>query len=287
MEIRIKQVVFLNFITLRFISVLAIFLAFLSFTQSAYSQKLQIDSTLILVYGGKYKAGNKHGDNDEKPSKIIEINAFYLGKYEVTNKEFAEFLNIKGNQLEDNTIWINTDGIWKDKKCRIYEQEGLFRVENGYEYYPVNYVSWYGANEYCKWKGGRLPTEAEWEYAARGGKDNFKVSEIETQNVDLIAWYNKNSNYQWHQVGKKKPNSIGIYDMQGNLWEWCSDFYSHTYYQNRPKKNPQGPATGDFKVIRGGAWTNGAEMSLPWNRNGVIPGSNKINLGFRIAYDVK
>jgi len=244
-----------------------------------------IDSMLVYMEGGQLRMGNKHGENDENPSKRIKINSFFIGKYEVSNIEFVDFLNTKGNQYEGNSIWINTDGNWNDLKCRIYVKDSIFKVEVGFENYPVNFVNWYAANAYCKWKGGRLPTEAEWEYAAKGGKIGKKYKSNKGFSVDDFAWHKLNSESKWHQSGTKKPNDTGLYDILGNLWEWCNDYYKEDYYNFRPKNNPTGPTSGDYRVVRGGSWTNGPEMISTSNRNALNPNSNKINLGFRIVFD--
>ncbi len=255
------------------------------YSHQILAQDTKIDSSLVFVEGGKIRLGNRKGDVDEKPAKKIKINSFYIGKFEVSNKEFAEFLNKKGNQYEKHALWLNINGKWENLKCRIIEKDGTFSVEKGYENYPVNFVNWFGAKAYCKWKGGRLPTEAEWEFAAKGG--NFYKKRLEKRKkIENLGWFNKNAERKWHLSGKKQPNLLGIFDMQGNLWEWCSDFYSKNYYKLRPKENPQGPETGDYKVMRGGSWTDKPATLSVSNRNAVNPTSNKINLGFRIVYDV-
>jgi len=252
------------------------------------AQTYKNDSTLVFIVGGRMKMGNKRGDVDEKPTRRIQVNNFYMGKYEVSNKKFVEFLNIKGNQFADHSRWLNIDGNWENLKCRIYEQDGQFKVEKGYENFPVNYVSWYGANAYCKWKGGRLPTEAEWEYASKGGLlMTKKVLKNIVSKISDYAWFDVNSDKKWHQSGLKKPNPIGLYDIYGNLWEWCSDFYLKIQYELREKENPAGPEKGDYRVIRGGSWTNKKETLSFTNRNAINPNSNKINVGFRIVYDAE
>ncbi len=238
------------------------------------------DSTLVFVKGGTFKMGSKLGEKDELPVHKVKISDFYIGKHEVTNSEFVEFLNEKGNIYEHNSYWINVKGHWRDLKCNIYQKNNYFFVEQGYENYPVNYVNWYGANAYCKWKGGRLPTEAEWEYASTNYKNNAN-----NRNIDEIAWYSVNSDNKIQQVGAKKPNAFGIYDMQGNLWEWCSDWYNAEYYAKSKRKNPQNLVKADYKVMRGGSWANDKTMLRISNRNAVKPNTNKINLGFRIVYE--
>jgi formylglycine-generating enzyme len=251
-------------------------------------QNLSADSNLILIESGKIRMGSKNGEVDEKPSKKIKIKKFYISKFEITNAQFAAFLNEKGNQIEQNAPWIDLKGEWNNLKCRIYEKENKFFVENGYENFPVNYVNWHGANAYCKWFGGRLPTEAEWEYVAKGGKYFKKKAILEIEkNIDQYAWYFNNSEETVHEIGQKKANKLGLFDIYGNLWEWCDDYYSPDYYKKRNPKNPKGPEKGDYRVIRGGSWTNKMEMMKISNRNALLPSSNKINIGFRIVFDTQ
>jgi formylglycine-generating enzyme required for sulfatase activity len=244
---------------------------------------IPMDSSLVFVKGGTFKMGSKTGEEDELPVHKVKLSDFYIGKYEVTNGEFVVFLNEKGNQYEDHALWIKPEGKWRNLKCRIYEKDSAFFVEKGYEQYPVNFVNWYGANEYCKWKGGRLPTEAEWEYAAIGGKDAKRGIPLP---VEEKAWYSVNSNNKIHKVGTKKPNVLGIYDMQGSLWEWCADWYDAKYYELSDRKNPLNKMKSDYRVIRGGSWANDEKMLCITNRNAIKPKINKINLGFRVVYDL-
>ncbi len=258
-----------------------------SYAQVFKAKKITLnDSNLIFVEQGTFKMGDHKGEPDEHPQKKIKLSAYYIGKYEVTNAEYAAFLNEKGNQPEGNTLWINLNGNWRNLNCRIYEKDSQFLVEKGYEEYPVNFVSWFGANAFCKWKGGRLPTEAEWEYAAKGGKysKGKLLKEIERKLEDY-AWFSINSLEHCHQKGKKLPNILGLYDIYGNLWEWCSDYYGSAYYRQKRGKNPKGPTNGDYRIIRGGSWTNSKEMMRISNRNALNPNTSRINIGFRIVYD--
>ena len=139
---------------------------------------------------------------------------------------------------------------------------------------PIMNVGWDDATAFCGWAGGSLPTEAEWEYAARGGSTEARYG-----NLDEIAWYNKNSGEGTHEVALKRANGFGLFDMLGNVWEWVNDWYGGNYYSASPERDPQGPDRGGDRVLRGGSWD-----SVPWFvRVSVHP---KFGSAFRYAHGV-
>jgi formylglycine-generating enzyme required for sulfatase activity len=186
----------------------------------------------VLIKGGCYEMGDTFGDGkkDEKPSHKVCVNDFYLGIYEVTQGQWEKVMG-------------NNPSRFKGRD------------------HPVEQVSWNDVQQFISrlndqsGRKFRLPSEAEWEYAARSGGEREKYAGT-SQEGDLgqYAWYFVNSGSQTHPVGEKRPNGLGLYDMSGNVWEWCSDWYGENYYQGRVRYNPEGPGNGSNRVLRGGSW---------------------------------
>ncbi len=225
----------------------------------------------------------------------VSVTAFRISKHEITHAQFIQFLN---------TIGCNANGTFDDPVFGVvhYIQMNASNAaigHNGSFYFkgssfaatdacPVIEVTWFGAAAYSRWAGGRLPTEAEWEIAARGAHQAvasgsyshlWAGTNSETQ-LGNYAWYNNNSANATHPVGNKTPNELGIYDMSGNVWEWCLDWYGTTYPTN--EQNPTGAATGTSRVIRGGSWGYAAEQNKVNHRSNTLPDQGSIGLGFRI-----
>ena len=242
----------------------------------------------VMVEGGSFEMGSSSGYSEESPEHEVTLNSFSMSKYEITNKQYCAFLNERGNQSEGGTEWLHLEGIYVDK-CKISRESDRFVVESGYEDHPVIYVSWFGARAYCTWLSSkigeevRLPTEAEWEYAARGGKKSRGYTYSGSDSIGEVAWYANNSNDRVQKVGGKSPNELGLYDMTGNVWEWCSDWYDEDYYSPSPSRNPKGPSSGTRRVLRGGSWLIYASYCRVANRGDGNPVNRFLNLGFRVA----
>lgn len=227
---------------------------------------------MIWVEGGRFDMGSPAGvgDSDEEPSHRVTLDGYWIAETEVTQ------------------------GLWR----AVMGAEKGWTQEKGYgSNYPAYCVSYTEAIDFCNKLnkltdnkyGFRLPTEAEWEYAARGGNKSNGYTYSGSNTLDNVAWYWNNSNgnngntYGTHEVKTKSSNELGIYDMSGNVWEWCSDWYGKNYYKESPPKNPKGPSTGDDRVLRGGSWS-----TMPITAESLIaatydPDSSDCDFGFRLA----
>ncbi|MBN2805512.1 MAG: SUMF1/EgtB/PvdO family nonheme iron enzyme [Prolixibacteraceae bacterium] len=252
---------------------------------------------MIRVQGGDFKLGNNEFDDDERPATALTVSSFLLSQYEVTNKLFCYFLD---DQLCDSLGQI--EGIpvidLDHPETRIQRNRftGKFTVSGGYDEYPVVNVTWIGAQMFCKYAGGRLPSEAEWEYAARGGiyARRFYLNAAKTDYdyvnryaggnyLGELGWFVDNSRGQVWVGGRKHPNELGLYDMSGNVWEWCYDKYSKDAYKriNR-SRNPMFLEGGNLRVNRGGSWSSDALYCRVSNRNFLDQYGKNQYLGFRL-----
>jgi len=217
------------------------------------------DYPMVKVQGGTFDMGSDKNIN-ESPVHSITLNSFYIGTYEVTQKLWVQIIgnnpsNFRGYDLPVEQI------SWDDIVIFIITLNQL----TGQNY--------------------RLPYAAEWEYAAGGGEQN-RTSWSGTNDENSLsdyAWYNPNCNNKTHPVGTKKPNSLGIYDMSGNVWEWCQDWYDIKYYSTSESKNPHGPLSGSSRVIRGGSWRNEAPLCRIRNRARDFPKTGDYSIGFRLV----
>jgi formylglycine-generating enzyme required for sulfatase activity len=228
---------------------------------------------MVSITGGSFMMGSNDGDADEKPVHQVTLDGFSMDKYEVTNQAYDKCAASGACQpahYDDGTCYVWNGFRWV-KGAAGSEFRGGSQ--------PVGCVDWEQARSYCQWKGGRLPTEAEWEYAARGGTSTTYY--WGNQMDDSYAWYSANSGSKTHPVGEKRPNQYGLYDMSGNVWEWCGDWYAS--YGGGTENNPSGPAGGSARVGRGGGWRSDAARLRPAVRYGNGPGLRGSSLGFRCA----
>ena len=216
---------------------------------------------MVYVEGGSFDMGATYEQcsdayKDECPVHSVTLSGYYIGKCEVTQE------------------------LWK---AVMGSNPSHFKGAQ----YPVESVSWNDCQNFIKKLNSltgrtfRLPTEAEWEYAARGGNQSSHYKYSGSGNIDDVAWYDGNSGYKTHAVGTKTANELGIYDMSGNVYEWCSDWYGG--YSAGAQTNPQGPSSGSFRVLRGGSWYNSARRCRVSNRGFNDPGFSDIGYGLRLV----
>ncbi len=238
--------------------------------KSAYSNALaRALGAWVFVKGGSFQMGRNSEFSDERPVHSVTLKDYYIGKYEVTVRQYREFTTATGRVFPPAPGWG-----WNDDD-------------------PMVYVSWNDARDYCVWisdttgKTIRMPTEAEWEYTARGGIYAQGRSYSGSNTIDGVAWCFANSNSRTQTVGTKQPNELGIYDMSGNAWEWCADWYGR--YSSQPQANPTGPSTGTVKVFRGGSWFDyglGTSDCRVETRYNYTPGSKVYDGGFRVVQEL-
>ena len=223
---------------------------------------------MVLIPAGEFAMGSDLGQDDEQPVHHVSLKAFYLDVYEVTVSHFAAFLHSQ-----------KADPPFKWKEALTGNQDNK----------PVIGVNWFDARDYCLWVGKRLPTEAEWEMAARGteGRTYPWGSIPPTKahaNAGQTLWqgYDTLSNVGRYELGKTPE---GAYDLAGNLWEWVADWYDPVYYQFTPRDNPTGPTRGPLRALRGGAWNNDAKSIRSANRAAYAPDARRNDVGFRCAKD--
>ncbi|MBI4946554.1 MAG: formylglycine-generating enzyme family protein [Bacteroidetes bacterium] len=217
---------------------------------------------MIYVEGGTFQMGCTSEQNncgDDEKAHSVTLSSFYIGKYEVTQKQWRDIMEANPSKFNDCD------------NC------------------PVEQVSWNDIQDFLQRlnaKTGKkyiLPTEAQWEYAARGGNKRKGYLYSGSNNIDDVAWYSSNSGSKTHPVGQKKSNELNIYDMTGNVWEWCSDWYDEKYYKNSPANNPQGVNSGSYRVYRGGSWDLEARYCRVAIRDLNYP-DYRFSIGLRLAF---
>lgn len=238
-----------------------------------------IPSKMVIIQGGEFSQGSSRSSRDESPRHVIQLSPFAIDVHPVTNEQYARFLEVMGGEKDGN----NNDMI-RLKESRIRRNGGKIHVESGYSKHPVVGVTWYGAVAYAKWVGKRLPTEAEWEIAACGGLEEATYptgSEIERSQANFFS-------SDTTAVMSYPTNGYGLYDMAGNVYEWCHDWYDYNYYVTATQEpdNPKGPAQGVYRVLRGGCWKSLKEDMRCSHRHRNNPGTVNSTYGFRCVADV-
>lgn len=271
---------------------------------------------MVLLPGGEFLMGDEEGFPHEAPVHKVVLDPFYLDEHEVTNDQFAEFVEETGYVTEAEkwgwslvfepsmeggprvpgaAWWLKVDGAdWR-------HPTGPGSSIEGKGDYPVVQVSWNDAVAYAKWAGKRLPTEAEWEYAARGGLSGKEYpwgDRFEPKGKPMMNTWNgffprhddgSDGYKSLAPVKQYPPNEFGLYDMSGNVWEWCADWYHPEYYRFSPEKNPQGPPQGQEKILRGGSWMCADNYCMGYrvaHRNKSAADSGLTNTGFRCAKSI-
>ncbi len=223
----------------------------------------EISDNMVLVDGGKFEMGSNTGEKDEQPLRKVTVSDFYISKYEVTQKQWMAVMGNNPSHFFDcddcpveRVHWYNAV-LFCNTISRLAGLEPYYTIDKINQDTSINNIY-----DHLKWtvsvrkaaNGYRLPYEAEWEYAARYPKDDVQYKYAGGNNVDKVAWTLRNSNGKTHPVGQKQPNERGLFDLSGNVWEWCNDWYSRDYYKNGEYINPKGASKGWVRVIRGGGW---------------------------------
>ena len=252
---------------------------------------------MVLIPAGTFQMGSPTGDVDEVPVHTVELDAFYIDQHEVTNAEYQAFVAATGHPPPRGIGYTAVYELLKND-YEPWNDPGFNHPDQ-----PVTTVTWFDATAYCEWVGKRLPTEAEWEKAARGGLEGARYPWGDTEPDNTSANFaDSQTKFEWRSpdvndgflftapVGTFPPNGYGLFDMAGNVWEWCADWYSPTYYSDvqgaeSPPRNPTGPDTGERRVLRGGTWYRAVHTIRNAERVSDFPNSSLNVVGFRCAMD--
>jgi formylglycine-generating enzyme required for sulfatase activity len=263
---------------------------------------------MVFIPGGSFEMGDADGLDIEKPVHEVELSSFWLDAHEVTIQEYADFVDATGYVTDaekgggcfiwTGKGWEKTEGVnWRfDELGRTH---GIEKANH-----PVTHLSWNDAHAYAGWAGKRLPTEAEWEYAARGGEIGFRyawgndplgpkiVANVSDENfVKVVTFWPTHEGYDdgytfSSPVGSFPPNSLGLYDMSGNAWEWCADFFAEDFYSRSPEVNPLNDDGYEQRVMRGNSWDGRPGLLRCSRRTSDAQSASYVDTGFRCAKDV-
>ncbi|MYE87662.1 formylglycine-generating enzyme family protein [Candidatus Poribacteria bacterium] len=248
---------------------------------------------MILIPAGEFIMGtdSEEANADQKPAHQVYLDAFYIDKYEVTNAQYEEFILAGGYKKRE--FW--TEEGWGSIQKFQFDAGEWHKIEVPMQYgensvstepdHPVIGVSWYEANAYATWVGKRLPTEAEWEKAARGidGRTYPWGNEMDFSRLNYFSHHEKILGVGSFLSG---ASPYGVLDMAGSVWEWCADWYGESRYSHSPQKNPTGPNKGQYRVLRGGGWDSiRLQLRCPY-RYYEPAGRRTYNIGFRCVQDI-
>jgi formylglycine-generating enzyme required for sulfatase activity len=227
---------------------------------------------IILVPAGAFWMGRDGGAPDEAPAHRVFVRDFWIERHKVTNAEFTAFLDARGITTIHGERRFDVD----DADARIRRVGGRWLADPGYEDHPAVEVSWFGARDYCAWKGRRLPTEAEWEKAARGGHAaaRYPWGDAPPPPARFAAP---------PRARDTPANPLGLYGLSGVCHEWCADWYDDAYYAVSPARNPRGPVAGTRRASRGGAWRHADPWSPVAHRSSLPPHLRYSDYGVRLA----
>ena len=240
---------------------------------------------MVLIMGGTFERVDGNNGNTKQ---TVTLSPYRIAKYEVSHAQYARFLNEYSAKHKNQKVYLDSiqndfiglnEVFSSDMKCGIYLDNGVYKITLGYENRPFAYVNWYGADAFCRFYQVSLPTEAQWEFAARGGEDNVYSG---SDSSEEVAWFVENSKNKTHPCGTKKQNKYGLYDMSGNLCEWCWDWDGD--YSEGSVFNPKGHSGGNHRVLRGGSWANYASSSCVVDRFNYPPFNRNYNFGFRLVF---
>lgn len=261
---------------LRLTAIIALILSSIQVANSQnYVENAGCDLGMEMVYveGGTFTMGatseqSGEAGSNESPAHSVTLDSYYIAECEVTQAQWQKIMGTTVYQQRDkaNTSW---------------PMRGVG------DSHPMYYISWEEAQNFCRelsaitGKAYLLPTEAQWEYAARGGKHSKGYKYSGSYTIDAVAWYSDNSGSTTHPVKQKRANELGLYDMSGNVWEWCSDWYG--LYSSSSQNNPTGASSGQYRVLRGGSWYYITQYCRSSKRGYYTPSNRYNNYGFRVV----
>lgn len=239
-----------------------------------------IPTEMVVIQAGKYWRGSVDGQRDEMPRHQINLPSYAIDVHPVTNEQFVRFLTAMGGEKD-----LYHRDLIRLRESRIKRSGGRLSIESGYQQHPVVGVTWYGAFAYAKWVGKRLPTEAEWEVASSGAGQENRYPTGDSIDKSQCNYFSADTT----PISIYPPTSLGLYDIAGNVYEWCQDWYDYNFYEKSVQEpdNPKGPVQGVYRVLRGGCWKSLKDDLRCSRRHRNNPGTVNGTYGFRCAADVR